>query len=72
MRTWHPTVLVLMSLHPLLKVLAVVRSSRRLAKMLPSVLPFVALNQVLLRLALPCRPRLLLLFLWATPTKALS
>jgi hypothetical protein len=72
MHTWHPTVLVLMSLLPLLKVPVVARSSRRLVKMLLSVLLFVVLKLVLLRLILPCRLRLLPLFLWATLTKVLS
>jgi hypothetical protein len=72
MLTWLPTVLVLMSLLPLLKDPVVARSSKRLVKMLLSVLLFVVLKLVLLRQVLPCQLRLLLLFLWETLTKVPS
>jgi hypothetical protein len=71
MHTWHPTVLVLMSLLPHLMVLVVARSSRRLAKTLRFVLLLVVLLLDLLRLALPCQLRLLLSCLWVILTRVI-
>lgn len=68
MLTWLPIVLVPMSLLPLRRALVAVRSLRRLIRMLWFVLPFVVLPMTLLRLALPCPPRPLLWFPWATRT----
>jgi hypothetical protein len=69
MRTWHQTVLVLMILPLPLRVLVVVRSSRKLVKTHLFVLLSVVLNLALPKPVLPCRLRSLRLFLWATLSK---